>query len=325
MDRKSRKKKYVRINSKNLLYSDHSSESSQDSSDSSFDYRKWTKKRARMLEKERAKLIEQWKVEAKAEAELLRKEEESNRWYRRLWRTIVDQLHNFGMKAFRCLTIVEKFIGNLPLTIGAVALAVVTLGVVWFKFAEEYLDTCEPVHFHSSQCTFPEFPGCFYCDTSSLGYEIAIGFHYTCTVVSGLLAMLLVSKILLATRVVMDEMSSPTTSSPAGLLCMTAVCVFAGRGIVGQIIVSTAAFIHLGLAIWFIYMALAYNIMPEPSWFPNTIGIGLSAVKVGYVVVVHTRLFHWGCNFDIILYHISSHRFLVLKQRSIQTWLYYPM
>lgn len=91
--------------------------------------------------------------------------------------------------------------------------------------------------------------------------------------------MLVVAKILLATRVVMDEMSSPTTSSPAGLLCMTAVCVFAGRGLIGQVIVSVASCAHLGLAIWFIYMALAYHIMPEPSWFPNTVGIGLSAVK----------------------------------------------
>ena len=68
--------------------------------------------------------------------------------------------------------------------------------------------------------------------------------------------MLVVAKILLASRVVMDEMSSPTTSSPAGLLCMTAVCVFAGRGLIGQIIVSAAAGVHLALAIWFIYMAL---------------------------------------------------------------------
>ena len=290
MTRKSRKKKYRHKNSKHLSNNDNtSSESSENSSDSSFDHRKWTKKRARMLEKERTKLIEQWKEEAKVEAELLRKREESNRWHRRLWNMIVGQLHNSGVKAFRCLTIVENFIGNLPLTIGAVALAVVTLGVVWFKFAEEYLNDCEPVHFHSSQCTFPEFPGCFYCETSSLAYRVAVGFHYTCTVISGLLAMLLVAKVLLATRVVMDEMSSPTTSSPAGLLCMTAVCVFAGRGIVGQIIVTAAAFIHLCLAIWFIYMALAYNIMPEPSWFPNTVGIGLSAVKVGHVV--YTRFF----------------------------------
>ena len=130
-----------------------------------------------------------------------------------------------------------------------------------------------------------EFPGCFYCDTSSFGHKVAIDFHYTCTVVSGLLAMLLVAKILLATRVVMDEMSSPTTSSPAGLLCMTTVCVFAGRGMVGQVIVSTAACIHLCLVGWFLYTALAYNIMPEPSWFPNTIGIGLSAVKVNRDII----------------------------------------
>lgn len=43
--------------------------------------------------------------------------------------------------------------------------------------------------------------------------------------------------------------------------------------------VSTASCIHLCLAVWFIYMALAYHIMPEPSWFPNTTSIGISAVK----------------------------------------------
>lgn len=278
--RKARKKKYRH---KSHKYSSSgtgsSSDSSQDDSDSDFEHRKWTKKRSRMLEKERAKLIEQWKAEAREEAELVRKEEEANRWHRRCFRNIAEQMRGFGVKTFRFLTLVERFIGNLPLTIGAVALAIVTLGVVWFKFAEEYLETCERVHFHSSQCTFPEFPGCFYCDRSAIGYEIAVGFHYACTIMSGLLAMLLVAKILLATRVVIDAMSSPTTSSPAGLLCMTSVCVFAGRGMVGQVIVSTAACVHLALAIWFIYMALAYNIMPEPSWFPNTVGIGLSAVK----------------------------------------------
>lgn len=277
--RKARKKKYRYKSSKYASSGTGSSSESQDSSDGDFDHRKWTKKRSRMLEKERAKLIAQWKAEAREEAELLRKQEEANRWYRRFHRHISEQIRQFGVKTFRFLTLIESFIGNLPLTIGAVALAIVTLGVVWFKFAEEFLDTCQRVHFHSSQCTFPEFPGCFYCDKSAMGYRIALTFHFTCKITAGFLAMLLVAKILLATRVVIDEMSSPTTSSPAGLLCMTAVCVFAGRGLVGQIIVSTAACVHLALAIWFIYMALAYNIMPEPSWFPNTVGIGLSAVK----------------------------------------------
>ena len=182
---------------------------------------------------------------------------------------MIAQFHIFQTKAYRTLTLVEAFIANLPLTIGAVAMAVVTLGVVWFKFAEENLDSCEPVHFHSSQCTFPEFPGCFYCDTSVRMYKVAVAFHWGCKVTAGFLAMTLVAKALLATRVVLDEMSSPTTASPAGLLCMTTVCVFAGRGLIGQIMVTSAACVHLGLVIWFIYMALAYHIMPEPSWFPN--------------------------------------------------------
>lgn len=224
-------------------------------------------------------MIERWKAEAKEEEEIARQQREYNRWYRRLGRCVIAQLHIFQMKAYRTLTLVEAFIANLPLTIGAVAMAVVTLGVVWFKFAEENLDSCEPVHFHSSQCTFPEFPGCFYCDTKVRMYKVAVAFHWGCKVTAGLLAMTLVAKALLATRVMLDEMSSPTTASPAGLLCMTTVCVFAGRGLIGQIMVTSAACVHLGLVIWFIYMALAYHIMPEPSWFPNTVGVGLSAVK----------------------------------------------
>jgi hypothetical protein len=279
MFKNPKKKKYRRKSSKRKSADSAEDESSSDSdpnsSEEEFDYRQWTKERARMLEKERSKLIQQWKAEARAEAESMRKEEQSSH----CWRLFAARFNELGNEMFRLSTLIEAFIGNLPLTIGAVAMAVVTLGVVWFKFAEEFLDSCEPVHFHSSQCTFPEFPGCFYCDTTATGYKIAIGFHYGCKIVSGFLALVVVAKIILATRVVMDEMSSPTTSSPAGLLCMTAVCVFAGRGLIGQIVVSSAACIHLCLAIWFIYMALAYHIMPEPSWFPNTVGIGISAVK----------------------------------------------
>jgi hypothetical protein len=280
--KKSRKKKYRRRTAlqatvpKGLEGED---DDDSDEEETDMDYRVWTMKRATMLERERSKMIEQWKEEARAEAELLRKEEEGKEPHMRCWGSVARFFADLGGKSFRCLTLVEMFIANLPLTIGAVAMAVVTLGVVWFKFAEEFLSTCEPVHFHSSQCTFPEFPGCFYCDQTVIGYKIALGFHYGCKVTAGFLAMLVVMKVLLATRVVMDEMSSPTTSSPAGLMCMTACVVYAGRGVVGQVMVTIAAFGHLCLVIWFIYMALAYRIMPEPSWFPNTIGIGLSAVK----------------------------------------------
>ena len=46
-----------------------------------------------------------------------------------------------------------------------------------------------------------------------------------------------------------------------------------------MLVVTVSSTIHLCIAIWFIYMALAYHIMPDPSWFPNTTGIGISAVK----------------------------------------------
>jgi hypothetical protein len=59
-------------------------------------------------------------------------------------------------KTFDFLTYCEAFFANLPLTIGAIALSTANLGVDWFKFAEENMDSCEPVHFHSAQCTFPE-------------------------------------------------------------------------------------------------------------------------------------------------------------------------
>lgn len=273
--RKPRKKKHKSRRKTNSRYVGDS----DSTSDSSYDYRKWTQKRARMLEKERAKLIEQWKAEARAEAEFSRRQQEANQWDRRLGRYLGAEIRKNYNRSIRFLMSIETFIANLPLTLGAIAMAVVTLGVVWFKFAEENLDSCEPVHFHSSQCTFPEFPGCFYCDTTAKMYRVAIYFHYACKVSAGFFAMLFVAKFLVATRVVLDELSSPTTASPAGLLCMTTVCVFAGHGLIGQVMVTAASCIHLGFVIWFIYMALAYHIMPEPSWFPNTVGVGLSAVK----------------------------------------------
>jgi hypothetical protein len=141
------------------------------------------------------------------------------------------------------------------------------------------MKSCEPVHFHSSQCTFPEFPGCFYCDTEARMYKVALAFHESCSFLAGVVASAFLAKLVLATRVVLDELSSPTTATPAGLICMTLDIVFAGKGLLGQAVVTIASTVHLCIAIWFIYMALAYHIMPEPSWFPNTVSIGLSAVK----------------------------------------------
>jgi hypothetical protein len=131
----------------------------------------------------------------------------------------------------------------------------------------------------SAQCTFPEFPGCFYCDTSPKAYQVALKFHWACSTIAGLLALTFFTKLLVARRIAFDELSSPTSATPAGLICMTLDVVFAGRGFAGMCVVMLSSFIHLCLAVWFIYLALAYHMMPEPSWFPNTVGIGISAVK----------------------------------------------
>lgn len=125
--RKARKKKYRRKNQKGRMSGD-SSDSSEDSSDSDTDYRQWTKKRARMFEKERMKRIEQWKAEARSEAATSRKKEESDQWHRQIWTTVFTEFQKLGSKTFRGLTLAEAFIGNLPLTVGAVAMAIVTLG-----------------------------------------------------------------------------------------------------------------------------------------------------------------------------------------------------
>ena len=125
--------------------------------------------------------------------------------------------------------------------------------------------------------------------------------------------MLFFAKVFFASRVVLDEMTSPTTSSPAGLICMTIVTVAAGRGIIGQILVTLAASLHFCLAAWFIYQAIAYNILPDPSWFPNTVGIGLSAVKtwlyyplaghflmaVSIVFIIYLKYIYFSSSYNI--------------------------
>ena len=81
-----------------------------------------------MLEKERAKVLEQWKAEARAKSEMSAREEEPNRWHWQIRTQVVAEFRKFATLTFRGLTFVEAFIGNLPLTIGAVSLSIVSLG-----------------------------------------------------------------------------------------------------------------------------------------------------------------------------------------------------
>ena len=110
----------------------------------------------------------------------------------------------FFEKLGKFLSTDETFISNSPQTIGAVALAIVTLGVVWFKFAEENMDSCVPVHYCSHHCIFYEFPGCFECEISTKWYNFAVHFHYCCFAVAGTVAFSFVLKIIVTPTVVVS-------------------------------------------------------------------------------------------------------------------------
>jgi hypothetical protein len=70
------------------------------------------------------------------------------------------------------------------------------------------------------------------------------------------------AKAMLNWKSFIDEVSSPTTSSPAGLMFMTVALAFIGKGDVGEMLVIMASLLHLVLVVWFIYMSLAYQTMP---------------------------------------------------------------
>lgn len=169
------------------------------------------------------------------------------------------------------LTRLEVFICNMPLTIGAVGLGWVTQGVVWFKFMEENTHLCVPVRFNSPECTYPEFPGCFKCDTSAPLYLSIVTFHYFCHLVGFVCCLLFVLRAIFATRAVVDELSNPATSTPMGVVCITMVCVFAGRGKIGEAMVVVTSLFHFLLAVWFLYTAIfKFRLLPDPGWFPNS-------------------------------------------------------
>jgi len=201
----------------------------------------------------------------------------------------------------------KLLICNLPLSSAAISFSIVLLGIVWLKWTEEILPSCKEVNFHSSQCTYPEFPGCYFCDEYNPYYRLATQFHTVCSLTAGISVLLFFVKAILCWRVFMDEMSSPTTASPSGLIFMTMALGFVGKdwGDLGMILVFIASLLHLVLVVWFIYMSLAYQTMPDPSWFANTIGIGLCAVKIWFY------------------YPLSGHFLIAITL--MLTFLYYPI
>jgi tellurite resistance protein TehA-like permease len=230
------------------------------------------------LERERELLLTQWKAEWEAERQYLHQEAQNNPSFLSSFRKLF--LEPCLESIIALLSIAEVFVANLPLTIGAVGLSWVTMGTVWFKFMEEIGGFCTPVHYYSPTCAFPEFPGCFECDTSKPVYQWALYFHYGCSTFAGVCCVLFLLKLLVARKVVVDELSNPTTSTPMGVVCIATECVFAGRGFLGESIVVVTSWFHFVLAFWFLYMAVVrFGLWPDPGWFPNTVGLTYGAVK----------------------------------------------
>lgn len=278
-------------------------------SDRPGDKQQFIKEYMRELEKERESLILQWKSEFEKEEKRLQQENAQRE-------TIGTKFIQPCFAAiYNALAIAEVFFSNLPLTIGAVALSWTTMGVVWFKFMEENISSCKPVHFNSPFCGFPEFPGCFDCDTNNSVYKMALYFHYACSIIGGTLAMSFLLKGILAWQVVVDELSNPTTATPVGVVCITLVCVFAGRGLVGEWIVIFVSGFHCLFAFWFLYMAIGkYKMLPDPSWSPSTVGISYAAVKtwlyfptVGRIMLSLSMLFFFT-TFFISLIRVALNR-----------------
>lgn len=145
MKRKRRSgRKNRRVNSDESLDSD-----SHSSSQSSRERERWLAEKWAFAEQRKAVDNNKWREDVS-------RIEDHKRWDRRVWCFLGASPRIVEYRLFLLFAWSESFFANLPLTIGAIALSIANLGVVWFKFAEENMASCTPVHFHSKQCSFPE-------------------------------------------------------------------------------------------------------------------------------------------------------------------------
>ncbi len=173
-------------------------------------------------------------------------------------------------KMYSMFVMLELLISNVPSLIGALALTWTSLGSNWFKWYEENASDCVPTEYHNEACVFPEFPGCFACDTSRAGYRIALNFHYLCSSISFVFASCLVRKVLIAFPVVRDELANPTTAAPLGLLCMALDKSFAGDfGFFGEAITFLSSAAQTVVAIWYV-RCMSCSLSLLFVWIPSS-------------------------------------------------------
>jgi hypothetical protein len=144
-DGRKQKRRKARARGRPSRRSRHSDIPQPASLASSHSHPYWQDQNTVALERKRNMLAQQWKTEHDSS----RVENERSRWYQCFSQALCSEGRVVVESSMRAIAWTEEFFANLPLTIGAIALATATLGVDWFKFAEENLSTCEPVHFHS--------------------------------------------------------------------------------------------------------------------------------------------------------------------------------
>jgi hypothetical protein len=128
---------------------------------------------------------------------------------------------------------------------------------------------CCIIHQYFLTCLPQIYPiSCFACDTSNSMYKVALGFHLICHAVAALCCFFFFGKCVLAWRVVADELSNPSTATPMGVVCITVICVLAGRfGPVGHFGVLAVSIFHVLLSFWFVYIAIfRFRLWPDPRY-----------------------------------------------------------
>jgi hypothetical protein len=144
-DGRKQKRRKARARGRPSRRSRHSDVPQPTTTASSHSHSYWQDQNTAVHERKRNMLAQQ----RKAEHDSSRVEIERSRWYQCFSQALCSERRLVVESSMKAIAWTEEFFANLPLTIGAIALATATLGVDWFKFAEENLSTCEPVHFHS--------------------------------------------------------------------------------------------------------------------------------------------------------------------------------
>jgi len=115
---------------------------------------------------------------------------------------------------------------------------------------QENNPTCVQVAYRSEKCTFPEFPGCFNCNIHDPFYKLALQCHYMCQLICLAFGILFLAKVILARRVLLDELNNPITMSPLGLYCIAMAVIAVGKGILGYLTVVIFSILHLLIYFW---------------------------------------------------------------------------